>query len=231
VRIFVGFGYRPRNLWISELVFPVIRAFGDEVVVGGDLQGEQITEGVRQSIRGCQALIGFMTRRDPIGDTGRWTTHRWVSDELAHALALNLHVAEVREVGVDDQGGIAEDRQRLTYDEAARDRCLVDLVAVIGRWHRAANSVLLQLLPPERIAEIVAIYRRPGFSCKYRLMIAGNEGQPTPAQLQPIKGGLFIRADGVPPDALIQVELEHGATSWISGFESVDAGSVVLQRA
>ena len=231
MKIFIGFAYRPRDTWISDLVFPIVRAFGDEVVTGENLLGEEITDAVRASIRSCQGVIGFLTRRDPIGDTGRYTTHRWVTDEIAYGLGQKgLRIAEVRETGVDDQGGIVGDRQRITYDEVSRERCLVDLVRLIGDWHQASRSVLLQLIPPERISEIVPVYRRAGFTCQYRLLIDGNETEPIPVRLRPMTGGLFVRVDGVPNDALIQVELGHNGSSWISSFESVDAVSIVLQR-
>jgi hypothetical protein len=41
-------------------------------------------------------------------------------------------------------------RARITYDEAQRDRCLVEIALAIGRWHRqaaASGRFLLELLP------------------------------------------------------------------------------------
>jgi prophage antirepressor-like protein len=96
MRIFVAYGYNERDRWVEELVFPVIRAFGDEVVTGEELQGEQITDAVIAKIRSSDALIGFLTRRDQIGSSDRWTTHRWVTDEISQAVAQRIFVAEVR---------------------------------------------------------------------------------------------------------------------------------------
>jgi hypothetical protein len=89
MRIFVGFGFNERDRWVKDLVFPLIKAFGAEGVSGEELQGEQITDAVRRQIASCDALIGFVTRRDDLGN-GRWSTHRWVTDELSHALPLKL---------------------------------------------------------------------------------------------------------------------------------------------
>jgi hypothetical protein len=89
MKIFVAFGYNERDRWIPNLVFPIIKAFGDEVVSGEEVQGEQITDAVIREIRQSNALMAFVTRRDKI-DKNRWTTHRWVTDELSNAIALKL---------------------------------------------------------------------------------------------------------------------------------------------
>jgi hypothetical protein len=39
MRIFVGFGYNERDRWIRDMVFPLIPAFGDEVVTGEEAYG------------------------------------------------------------------------------------------------------------------------------------------------------------------------------------------------
>jgi len=228
MRIFVGFGYNDRDKWVKDLVFPIVEAFGAEVVTGEDLQGQVISGGVEARIRTCKALIGFATRRDEIG-AGKWTTHRWVTDEIANALALPIPVVEVREEGV-EQGGIAGDRQRINYQESRREQCLVELVTVIGKWHREQSIVTIQLLPSECVQEIIPIYRRPEFRCSYRLRIHGEESNPLPGKLTPIKGGLFLEAANVRRDALIQVEIQFQNRNWVSGFESIEAVGVMLQR-
>jgi hypothetical protein len=178
VRIFVGFGYNPRDEWIKELVFPLVQAFGDEVVTGEDMAGDILSETVKDKIRTSDGMIGFLTRRDPINE-GRWTTHRWVTDELAHAAAIRMAMVEVRETGIDPQGGGQGDRQWLPYDEANRAQFLVP-----------------QILP---------LYRQREFTCQYRLLLPnGDETEPKTVQLRPVTGGLFVELKGVPRDALVQ---------------------------
>lgn len=77
MKIFVAYGYNDRDLWIGELVSPIIRAFGDEVITGEELQGELITDGVRKKTQHSDALIAFATRRQEVGQN-QWTTLRWV---------------------------------------------------------------------------------------------------------------------------------------------------------
>jgi hypothetical protein len=228
MKIFVAYGYNDRDRWIETLVFPIIRAFGDEVVTGEELQGDQITDAVRRKIQGSDALVAFVTRRDEIS-SGRWTTHRWVTDELAHALALGRPVVEVREAGVDDQGGIGGDRQRIVYDESQRDRCLVELVKTLGRWHQA-RDVQLKLLPETFAQAVFPLLRNPRLRCTYRLLVDGEETEDFPTRILPITGGLFIRVRGVPPEALLQVHVECEGRSWTSSYESTDALSIAMRE-
>jgi hypothetical protein len=230
MRIFVAYGYNDRDRWIPNFIFPIIRAFGDEVVTGEDLQGELITDAIRKSIKDSDALIAFTTRRDPIGQD-RWSTHRWVTDELSQALAYNLPVVEVRERGVDDQGGIAGDRQRITYDENQRDKCLVELVKTIGGWHQG-NTIKLQLLPDEFVQYIRPLLRQPNLHCTYRLLGAEDDspGEEMPTTILPITGGLFVHAKNVPRASLIQIRVECSGKSWASSFESVDSLGIHLQQ-
>ena len=228
MKIFVGYGFNERDKWVENFVFPIIEAFGDEVITGEKLHGDLITEGVKQKIEKSDAFIGFMTRREEI-NKNKWTTHRWVTDEMAHALSKNLPAVEVRESLVDGQGGIADGRQIISYDEAARDKCLVELVQTIGKWHDV-NNVKLQLLPVECAAEIIPLYRKPGFGCAYRFLVDGNESDEIATKIQPIKGGLFVEVKNVPRQALIQVNIKYQNINWISSFESTDSVGIYLRK-
>jgi hypothetical protein len=228
MKIFVGYGFNDRDRWVRDLVLPLIHSFGFETETGEGLHGEVITDAVQRRREKCQAMLAFATRRTAL-EAGGWTTHRWVLDELAHALAIGIPALEVREQDVDDQGGIAGDRQRIDYDPAARDLCLVEIAQVLGRWRQDFNPVRLQLLPQETVKEILGIYKRPGFSCVYRLLQDGAEGEERPARLLPVGGGMFVQASRVPRDALIQVELRYQNHNWVSGYESVDAVGITLQ--
>jgi hypothetical protein len=229
MKIFVGYGYNERDKWIKDFVFPIIQAFNDEVITGEELQGEQITDAVRQKIRQSDALFGFVTRRgEPIMD-GKWLTHRWVTDEIAVALADNKPVVEVREEGVDDQGGIIGDRQRIIYRENERDKCLVELVKSIGKWHRG-STIRLKLLPEEYVRELFPLHRKQDLKCSYKLLLDGEESDSKPMIIRPITGGLFAEAKDVPAKALIQIHIEYQGKMWYSSFESTDSLGIYLRR-
>jgi len=230
MKIFVAYGYNQRDEWIPELIFPIIRAFGDEPVTGDDLQGELITEAVIESIRRSDALIAAATRRGDQPDaTGKWPTHRWVTDELSQALALRKRVVEIRETGVDSQGGIAGDRQRIEYDETKRDKCLVEIVKAIGNWHQG-GTIKLQLLPEDVAAEIFPLLEDPELRCSYRLYVDSDIGDEIDTRIIPMPGGLVVHAAGVRRDAHIQVKVKYRDKSWTSNFESTESYGIRMRK-
>jgi len=229
MKIFVAYGYNERDKWIPDLVFPIIKAFSDEVITGEELQGEQITDAVIREIKQSDALLAFVTRRQKIDET-HWTTHRWVTDEISHALAYNLLVAEIREAGVDEQGGISGDRQRITYNESERDKCLVEIVKTLGKWH-SSDTVKLKLLPDESIQLIRPLLRNPSLRCTYKILDSNGEiSTEIPATILPITGGLFIHARNIPRMSLIQIRVECADKSWTSNFENIDSSGIHLQQ-
>ena len=82
MKIFVGYGYNERDHWIEKLVFPLIEAFGADVVSGKEVAGQLLGNAVRDLIERSDAMMGFTTRRGDDPDGAMWGTHRWVTDEL-----------------------------------------------------------------------------------------------------------------------------------------------------
>jgi hypothetical protein len=228
VRIFVAYGYNQRDKWVEDMVFPIITAFGSEVVTGGETyEGPNIPENVLTDIRFSDALIGFTTRRVAQDELSS-QTHRWVISELSSARALRRRVVEVRERGVDPQDDLLQDLQRIVYDEQARDQCLIEIVKAVGSWHRRGN-VRIQLLPQAFTDDLRPRINEPGLSCQYTVRIGNYEEEPRIARIMPIKGGMFIDAADVPRDALIQIKVQYGNQSWSSDYESIDAYGIYLR--
>jgi hypothetical protein len=231
MRIFVGYHFDPRDQWIKDLVYPLIRAFGDEVVTGETLYGQrEIGPAVTRKIRESHALIGFATRRDQSGP-GEWSTHRWITDEIAQANAYELPIVEVRELGVDPQRGIVGGTQFIAYNEDERDKCMVEIVKAMGEFHRA-GLMKLQLLPEEFTQEIAPLLGNPRFRSVYRVYLDGDDEPSEERQLKilELKGGLFATVRNFPPGAFVQVRVECEAKLWASVFESTDAISIRLRK-
>jgi hypothetical protein len=177
MKIFVAYGFNARDQWIPDLVFPLVRVFGAEVLTGEQAYDGTISDVVTERIKDANALLAFTTRRgnQRLPD-GSYETHRWVTDELAYALALNRPAVEVREAGVSAQRGLAGDRQPIVYEEAMRDRCLVEVAKAVGAWCR---GVTLSFAPGRRT-------RDPG---------GRGEGRPAAGGPVPLRrGGAARRA-------------------------------------
>lgn len=229
MKIFVAFGYNDRDKWIPELVYPIIKAFGHDVISGEEIPGQILSDAVAGNIRRSDALIAFLTRRGESVEHGVWPTHRWVTDELSVAIESRRRVVEVRETDVDQQGGIAGDRQRIEYDENRRDLCLVELVKTIGSWTQNVQ-VNMQLLPEDFSNEIRPFLESPFLRCTYRLYNDNIISEEIPTIILPLPGGLSIQALNVQKGALIQVKVMTNNSTWISDYISTGSYSVQLRK-
>jgi hypothetical protein len=165
MRIFVAYGFHEPDRWIPEHVISIVRAFGFEVVDGEGLYGEVLSGAVLQRIKTCDDVMAFVTRRDQ--EKPGSTTHRWVEHELASALGQGIRILDVREVGLDDKGGMTGDRHRIAYDPAQLVTCIVEIAKALGEWHKRQSKFL-----PTRdtlYEEMAPSLGQRGFRCQYRV--------------------------------------------------------------
>src|SRR5262249_20692654 len=150
----------------------------------------------------CDGMLGFTTRRESIGD--RWTTHRWVIEELAAAFN-QIPVVEVREDGVDPQLGMLGGNQHILYHEEHRDRCLVAIAEAVTRLQQRATHTVFRLEPSDFTAHFRTLLNKPGLQCTYKLMRRNIESESCTTKLWPVAGGLEMSIKALRPGDLIQV--------------------------
>jgi hypothetical protein len=237
MKVFVGYGYNERDKWIEQMIFPIIQAFGDEVVHGRVLPGENLADAVKARIRQCDIVLGFATRRiDPAtGQLGNFT-HRWVTDELAIAFGRDAAPAslEIREKEGDAQQGIGGGKGYLEYDPAVRDRFLVDFVQNFAELRNRASRFELHLMPREFTDGVAPLLMDRNLECSYQLMDDTNyeETPPIPTRIVRIKGGLFICTNKVPRNSYIRVRVSRDPDFlWVSAYQKVDTRIVAMEPA
>jgi hypothetical protein len=234
MKVFVGYGYNDRDKWIEEMIFPIIRAFGDDVVDGKVMPGEQIAEGVKERILRADVVLGFATRRiDPAtGQLGQ-LTHRWVIQEIAIAFGAPNPppMLEIREKEGDPQVGIVVGAQYLVYDPEHRDQFLVDFVKNFAALRERAGRFELHLMPDEFMKAVAPKLADRNLSCTYQLMTEGTweEGREISTKIIRIKGGLFIRTGTIPRNSYIRLKVVCGQDfEWNSEFQPVDTRLIQL---
>lgn len=176
MKVFVGYGYNERDAWIKNLVFPIIEAFGHEVISGEEMEGENIAEGVISRIKSSDVLIGFLTRRGDKSEQGQYKTHQWVKDEITTAVTNSREIIVVIETDIDEdyKSRITQDRQHIAYDEKHRDQFLVKLVKIISRWPNKDSSLRITLMPKDFCNEIPGI--NPSYlDYQYQFLIKNQE--------------------------------------------------------
>ena len=95
MRIFIGYGYNDRDVWIEQHVFPILQAMNIQTVDGKDAHGEVLQDVVKQRIDQSEAVIGFCTLRAG-QERAAFNTHPWVRDEMMYALGAGKPIIEVR---------------------------------------------------------------------------------------------------------------------------------------
>jgi hypothetical protein len=227
MRLFVGYGYDQRDQWVEELVFPLLNAMKCEVVHGKVMYGDSLAPAIRSTILSCDALVGFMTRREQVGE--KWTTHRWVIEELATAFG-RIPVVEVREEGVEYQLGMLGGIQHIVYEANRRDRCLVDIAQAISRISETVSHTTFRLEPSEFVTQFRSLINKPGVKCAYRVMRRNVESEFRNATIWRVAGGLSISVDALRTGDLIQLCVSYGDQSWSSDYEPIDAIRIALMK-
>ena len=237
MKVFVGYGYNDRDEWIEEMIVPIIKAFGDEVLHGKVMPGQVLADGVRETIRRADVVLGFATRRiDPAtGQLGQ-LTHRWVVEEMAIAFgaANPPPILEVREKDGDPQMGARAGVAYLIYDPEHRDLFLVDFVQHFAALRERAGKFELHLVPEEFTAAVAPKLTDRNLICTYQLMDDSNfeEGQEIPTKIIRIKNGLFIRTGTIPRNAYIRLRILCGQDfQWNSEYQKVDTRLIQLNPA
>ncbi len=234
MKIFVGYGYNPRDKWIEDLIFPLItKAFNDEVVDGKEIYGQPISDEVRKKIEGCNGLLAFCTRRDELAN-GLWTTHRWVIDEFNYALAKNVKAVEIREDKVDPQGGIAANLQHLPFSMEARETLMLEVAKIFGTWKTALTSKRLQLLPGNIIDDVRPFWkdRQDEIHCQYNFLVENNETPAFDSKLRKIGNGLCVDVENIPlgNNVMIELKVDGPGFFWSSGYQSIELISINMEK-
>lgn len=230
MKIFIGFGYNKNDQWIRDLVFPLVESFDATVITGEDLQGRIISQGVTDNIKKADGVLAFLTRRDPM-TSGKFTTHRWVMDELSTAIANTVPAVEIRDIMVDPSGGLPGDRQRIEFDPENKAGLLVDIAKLISEWRRNLKTKRLVLLPKEIVQDARPHISKGDLECSYQFM-NGSEESPI-FKTKPFRfgRGLCVDVKNVPSEsALVQITLQCPEFSWSSDYESIELLSVNLQK-
>lgn len=233
MKIFVGWAYEAT--WIEKYAIPLIESHGVEVLTGKELQGQAITEKVKELLAAADATIFFTTRREDNQD-GTWTTSEWVIDEIKHAESIKKTlVLEVRENGVEYPNKINAERQHIKLASDDKIEALVDLAVTVGRWRRLGLKI--KLTPDKFVESIKPRVFKKDYSCAYAIRQAGKLAYgPQNAEIVREASDLYIYAIDLPadlmskPDAFLEVTTTASGSQWISTGSRLGALEVVMEK-
>jgi hypothetical protein len=232
MRVFVGYGYNARDIWVETHVVPLVQAFGWDVVHGQAVFGGALPEEVLKLIRASDAMIGFTTRREAVAGN-QFQTHPWVVQELTMAYSQDPRIpfVEVRESGVISPGGAIEaaDFQRIDYDESDRATCLRDIARALQKFRDRTRIITVRLRPASVVEQIGAVLDSASFTCTCQILRGAVELPPQKIPVRPIKQGLYVQLRGIAADELVRLSISAEGRRWRSDYDSVDTVDVELK--
>jgi hypothetical protein len=226
MKVFIGFGYNKKDKWIKELIFPFIQALGCEIHTGEDMQGEDLSDGVITRIKESDACIGFLTKRDKMGN-GNFTTHSWVISELANAVTAKIPIFEVREKGIDPQKSQSGNKQFYEFED--KSFLMLEIAKFISKEKNKLAYKTFMLLPKE-FSEAVGPHAKFA-KCTYTFLYKAKQYEPEMTSLQRMQGGYCIIIKKIPnEEAQVEINIECPSGTWSSGFVSVGLMNVNLLK-
>jgi hypothetical protein len=128
---FVGHSFIAGDKAVTTAVTQVLNAFGLSVTSGEKPRAGSVSEKVKELIEAADIFVGVFTRRDRLRGKTEWTTSSWVIDEKAFALANRKKLVLLKEVGVQNIGGIQGDYEYVEFNRKDMGSLSVKLVQLL----------------------------------------------------------------------------------------------------
>jgi hypothetical protein len=225
MRIFVGYRYGARDVWVPKHVYRLVTAFGSEPVDGESVyNAHTLADGIVDAIiNTCDGFIGVVSQEV--------TTRPWVQHELGVARGANKPIIAMRESGVLENFGMLNDKQFIEYDAADLTESLVRLTVALGQWH-APRDIFVYLLPETFAAAIRNSLNQVGFASTYEVL---NENYDRiaqgPVRLVEINKQMQAKLRGIPTlGRYIQFRASYGADVWESDWETVNSRTMTMRK-
>jgi len=214
MKVFLAFAYRDTDKELAGYCDQLLASQFAQTVTGKTLGGNALTPEVQQRIESCAAVVGLLTRRDAKVD-GTFTTHQWLTEELAFARTKGKRAIAMVETGV-DLGGMYQAHEFILLDRANPLPAFLKLAETVGEWKRALGRTIKVQILPELLARKVGS-GGSSIKCSHRLWSRGNTGPWTSVTPVPEGGGTFAWVEGVGDEDLIQLKIEGlGKQPWQS---------------
>ena len=133
-KIFLSFSFRDADRELVGMVDQLVMSHQLTRETGRRLEGQDLTDAIREKINQADGLIALLTRRD-LRDDGNWTTHDWVRDELNFARQAKLPAIALLEDGVVMSGAFSE-HERIHF---SRDK-LPDALLALSETSRVVET-------------------------------------------------------------------------------------------
>lgn len=201
-----------------------------QLVTGRRLGGEGLTPEIQKRIRGSDACVALMTRRERLGEPaeGRWSTHPWVRDELNHARGQELPSIALIETGVVREGAYGE-REPIPFDRESPLPAFLALSETLRIWREQLGQTRVARVSPDDIGR--RFRAAEDIRCRYRFVTPeGDRTDWVDAEVTLFAGGTLVYLKGVRSEAdQVEVEVVEGDQTTLYSEATPQWLSIALQ--
>ena len=209
-RIFLSFHFDDAGKALADSVERLIRSHGILAVTGERLDGELLSDGVKNRIKECDAVVSLLTERDE----GR--ADRWVVEERAYADGLGKWIAAVVQEGL-EVGGMYQQNERIKFKPDAPQQCFLEISELLGSWKRKSGRFIRIQIEPQAAAALAA--GDENATVRYRFWERDRCTDWQETRAVPRAGGVIVYLKGATEEVEVQVEVVCGRTIWRSEVE------------
>lgn len=211
MNIFLAFSYREEDKLLAQYVERLFASQLVKPITGEHLEGGQLTQEVQKRIVASDALVALLTHRDQLL-TGGWTTHQWVTDELAWARANGKRAIAILEDGI-NLGGMFQPHECIPLCRANPLEAFIRLAETISGWKQDKGRMVKVQIAPEIIADKLS---DDNVTCERRFWKQGSYTEWQKVTPVPEPGGTFVYLDGVQDEHLVQLKADDDGKTWQS---------------
>jgi hypothetical protein len=209
-KIFLSYHFDPQIVPLANNVKRLINSHDLMPVDGERLAGQPLTEGVKNAIKACEAMIILLTKREE----GR--SNDWVKHERTTAYNFNIPFIAVIENGVVNNGPF-EAFEYINYDSEDFLEPILKLSETIFKWKLQIGNMVEAYLEPDEIADKVRENLDREEVVRYRFFderVQWSEWMKP--VIKPTAGGISLYLNGVKKNSEIQVQVRTNDKSWNS---------------
>ena len=208
--IFISHHFDDKGNKLAEFVKALVISHNIQPITGRRLEGQPLSNGVKNKICDCQATIVLLTNREE----GR--NNQWVRDERAYADGKNHEIITLLDEGLFEDG-MYSDNERLRIDWHQLHLCILDLSETIRSWKIKKGNNLKLLIQPDSVSDqIMNNYDNIIVRYKIRACDSFSQVSWTIIQARPEIGGATISIPGVKDNDLIEIEVNVNNEIWAS---------------
>jgi len=189
----------------------LIKSHNLEIKTGEKIPGGQINESVSKLIRGSDAMIVVLSKRDD------QSNNDWVKHERALAFENKIPFIALIEDGLQQQDNVFKSYKHILFTDENITDAIIQISETIYEWKILLGEQIVAYLEPRDVAEIIRQNENLPELVRYRFLNRRSGWSAwKDALIIPEAGGVSLAIDGVSKESEIQIQVRTAKQTWKS---------------